>query len=33
MDRLLQKIHEEGINSLSGAERRFLNEASGKYRK
>ena len=33
MDRLLSKIHEEGINSLSDKERKFLNEASCKYRK
>lgn len=33
MDRLLSKIHEEGINSLTDKERKFLNEASRKYRK
>jgi len=33
MDRLLNKIHEEGINSLTDSERKFLNEASKTYKK
>jgi membrane associated rhomboid family serine protease len=33
MDRLLLKIHEEGIHSLTDKERKFLNEASRRYRK
>ena len=33
MDRLLEKIHQGGIHSLTDKERKFLNEASRKYRK
>jgi membrane associated rhomboid family serine protease len=33
MDRLLAKIHDKGIHSLTDKERRFLNEASRNYRK
>ncbi len=32
MDKLLSKIHNEGINSLTDAERKFLNSASRKFR-
>lgn len=32
VDRLLRKIHEEGISSLSSSEKTFLNEASKKLR-
>lgn len=33
IDRLLSKIHDSGINSLTDAERKFLNKASQGYRK
>jgi membrane associated rhomboid family serine protease len=33
IDRLLTKIHDSGINSLTDAERKFLNKASQGYRK
>ncbi|MBU0753902.1 MAG: rhomboid family intramembrane serine protease [Planctomycetes bacterium] len=33
IDRLLDKIHSEGINTLTDDERRFLNKASQGYRK
>ena len=33
IDRLLGKIHNHGINSLTDAERKFLNRASQGYRK
>jgi Zn-dependent protease len=32
VDELLDKVHREGINSLSDAEKRFLQRASGRYR-
>jgi len=31
MDRILAKVHEEGIHSLSGSEKRFLNRMSKRY--
>ena len=33
MDRLLKKIHDEGITALTERERRFLNQASRDYRR
>ena len=32
VDELLDKVHREGMNSLTDAERRFLQKASGRYR-